>query len=243
MNGWIADISLWCFPASLILGAAFALAVWALHHYYPQSRFCRTLAGGKTAIVLLLSTAVAMAIEGTWAIDLHRTYPFIVLVLLLAANLELVVLRHLPQRNIAFLLNHAGLFIILWGGAFGATDTTEARMIIHNGQSSHTAYTLKNEAVPLPFEVQLDRFAIEYYDDGITPRQFRSELQIDGQTYTIEVNAPAHYGGYTIYQESYDRTQNAYTVLLLVRDPWLWVVWLGMAMLAAASLLLILGKR
>ncbi|MEG1623227.1 MAG: cytochrome c biogenesis protein ResB [Alistipes sp.] len=241
MNEWQADISLWQFPASLILGITFMLTVWALHRYYPQSRPCRMLSSLTMAVVLLLLSAGAMVIEGTWGIGLYRTYPFIVLMLLLMTNLELVVLRHWPQRHAAFLFNHTGLLLILWGALFGAPDVMEAHMVVRRGEAVHVAQTSLGALVPLPFEVRLDRFIVESFDDG-TPRQFRSELQINGHPYSTQVNTPAHFGGYTIYQESFDRAHNDYTLLLLVRDPWLWVVWLGVGLLSIGSCLFIFCK-
>ncbi|MEG2366381.1 MAG: cytochrome c biogenesis protein ResB [Alistipes sp.] len=241
MNGWLVDLSLWQFPASLILGVAFALSVWALHHHYPQSLLCRTLGGVPAALVLGLLAAVSLAVEGTWGIPLHRTYPFVGLILLLLTNLALVTLRRLPQRRAWFLLNHAGLLLVLWGALFGAPDVVEARMVVRRGEALRVAQTAQGEFVPLPFEVRLDRFTVELFDDG-TPRQFRSDLRLDGTPCCVEVNTPLHHRGYTIYQESYDRAHHAYTVLLLTRDPWLWVVWLGIGLLAAGSVLFIFRR-
>lgn len=244
MNGITADILLWRFPASLILAAAFALGIWALEHYYGRSLLCRTLASGKTAVCLLLLTAAMFLIEGIWAAGLHRTWPFILVMLLLAASLEIVTLRRLRERrNASFLLNHAGLFVVLWAGLFGAPDVTEACMLIRTGESSSLAYASTGELVPLPFEVRLDRFTIDCYDDGTTPRQFRSALRLDDHRAEVSVNHPVHYQGYTLYQDGYDTLHGAYTVLLVTRDPWLWVTWCGIAMLAAGSLLLLFRKK
>ncbi len=243
MDGWIVDLSLWRFPASLILGAAFLPAVWVLHRHYAHTRLHRLLSGPRTACVLIAVLAAAMAVEGIWAVPLHRTYPFAMLILAAAANLELAVLSRLSGRDAGFLLNHTGLLIILWGSLFGAPDTVEARTVVRYGETVRTAYTPQGDAIPLPFEIRLDRFGIDYHDDGITPAQFRSALRLDGSPVEISVNAPARRRGYTIYQDGYDTARSGYTVLLLVRDPWLWVVWLGAAMLAAGSFILLFRKR
>ncbi|MEG1672352.1 MAG: cytochrome c biogenesis protein ResB [Alistipes sp.] len=242
MGAWQADLSLWQFPTSLILGVAFALIIWSLYRYHSQSTLCRQLRSSTLAITLLLLAAIALLIEGTWGTPLHRTYPFILLVVLLMTNLELVILHRLPQRNVVFLLNHAGLLLILWGALFGAPDVTEARLVVRRGERVHVAQSAQGTLVPLPFEVRLNRFTIERFDDG-TPRQFCSDLQLDGTPCRIEVNSPAHHRGYTLYQESYDRTHNAYTVLLLVRNPWLWVIYLGIGLLAAGSILFIFRRQ
>lgn len=244
MNLFLLDLSLWRFPASLILAVAFLLALWAADHYFGSSRVCRTLTATRTAILLITCLAAVLVVEGIWAWGLYHTWPFVLLVGLLAASLGLIVLRGFrARRDASFLLNHTGLFLILWGALFGAPDVMQGRMIVRAGQSESLAYTAQGEIVPLPFTVHLDRFTVDYYDDGITPRQFRSELHLDNTAAQVEVNAPVHYAGYTLYQDGYDTQHGSYTVLLVVRDRWLWVVWLGVALLAAGALLLLIQRR
>jgi len=52
---------------------------------------------------------------------------------------------------------------------------------------------------------------------------------------TIEVNDPLHYGGYHFYQSDYDHEAGRYTVLQVVSDSGLWLVWLGMVLLVAGA--------
>lgn len=243
MNLFSADISLWRFPASLILGAAFLTGLWAADRYHARSWLCRTLSGPRAAVTLIVLTTAAVAVEGVWAAGLYHTWPFIALLLLLAASLGLVTLRGLRvRRSAGFILNHAGLLLIVWGALFGAPDVTRARMMIRTGGEAALARTAAGEAVPLPFAVRLDRFTLERHDDG-TPSRFRSEVRFDGRPAVVEVNAPARFGGYTFYQDGCDMQHGTYTVLLVVRDPWLPVVWVGIALLAAGSVLLLFRKR
>lgn len=83
------------------------------------------------------------------------------------------------------------------------------------------------------------------------PRKFSSELNIqikngDNVNTTIEVNKPFSIAGWTIYQLSYDTEMGRWStlsVLELVRDPWLPVVYLGIfLMMAGAIFLFISGK-
>jgi hypothetical protein len=51
----------------------------------------------------------------------------------------------------------------------------------------------------------------------------------------IEVNHPLHWGGYSFYQSSYDAERESYTVLSVVSDSGLAVVYLGMAVLSIGA--------
>jgi cytochrome c biogenesis protein ResB len=83
------------------------------------------------------------------------------------------------------------------------------------------------------------------------PRKFSSELNIQTKsgkqvTTTIEVNRPFKIDGWTIYQLGYNTEMGRWSnlsVLELVRDPWLPVVYFGIfLMMAGAAFLFITGK-
>jgi len=83
------------------------------------------------------------------------------------------------------------------------------------------------------------------------PRKFSSELNIQTKsgkqvTTTIEVNRPFQIEGWTIYQLSYNTEMGRWSnlsVLELVRDPWLPLVYFGIfLMMAGATFLFITGK-
>lgn len=83
------------------------------------------------------------------------------------------------------------------------------------------------------------------------PRKFSSELNIRAKggkstTTTIEVNRPFKTDGWTIYQLGYDKVMGRWSklsVLELVRDPWLPVVYFGIfLMMGGAAFLFITGK-
>ena len=83
------------------------------------------------------------------------------------------------------------------------------------------------------------------------PRKFCSELKIQTKKgkniiTTIEVNKPFSIDGWTIYQLGYDTEMGRWSnlsVLELVRDPWLPIVYFGIfLMMAGAGFLFIYGK-
>ncbi len=80
-------------------------------------------------------------------------------------------------------------------------------------------------------------------------RDYISELEIvkDGQVVaakSIEVNHPLHYGGYHLYQHSYGEDKlGDYTVLMVVSDSGLNLVYSGYAMLVAGVFWHFWGRR
>ena len=162
------------------------------------------------------------------------------------------------------LLSHAGIALILFAALFGAPDVTRARITVDapvpeqcpvqapdatraritvpQGQTVSVARTDDGLLLPLPFEVALEQFTIDHYPDSRSPRQYTSRLRIDGKACEVSVNHPLRHGGYTIYQDSYDQQAGSFTVLQLVRDPWLPLIFVGIALLAAGAIGLLAGQ-
>lgn len=217
--------------------------VYAVHHYGRGHRVIRALGQAKTGIVLLGIGAVALAVEGTWSIPVHSSIAFVVYLLVLLLSLAIAIQNGIQRRaSYGFILNHLGLFIIVWASLFGAPDVTKAKMIVGKEAPVSTAYSADGLAVPLPFEVILDDFRTDYYSDGQSPRQYTSRLLVRGEKVETSVNHPCSYQGYTIFQDSYDRERGLFSVLMLVRAPWLPVVYCGMLLLAIGSVLLLFGR-
>lgn len=204
----------------------------------------------QTGIVFLAIIALMLSIEATWSVPLHNTIPFAIIVFLLMLSLALTVhkaiirLKHTVNiRNIGFLLNHLGMLILLIGAYFGSVYVSRSKLMLFEGEASNVAYTTDNKVTMLPFSIALDDFTTTYYNnDSLHPKQFISHLTVDGHKMITEVNAPCSYNGYSIFQEGCDMQYGRYSILQLVRDPWLPVVFLGMAILACGSILLLFGR-
>ena len=77
-------------------------------------------------------------------------------------------------------------------------------------------------------------------------REFSSDVRIfttmeEFQDYTIEVNKPIKVKGYKIYQTGYDEDYGKYSpvsILELVKDPWLPVVYIGIFLVLAGAVYL-----
>ena len=84
------------------------------------------------------------------------------------------------------------------------------------------------------------------------PKKYSSEVELfskDGtqESAKIEVNKPYKFKGWKIYQLSYDESRGRWSelsVIELVRDPWIPVVYLGIFMVLAGSVYLFwIGKK
>lgn len=93
-----------------------------------------------------------------------------------------------------------------------ANPSFRANMLLPEGARTATAVVNSGDGVlvqPIPFQVELKKFIVDYYSTGM-PSSFKSEVTvIDPETgasfdRTIEVNEPLRYKGVTVYQSGFD---------------------------------------
>lgn len=231
------DLSIWEFPLSIILAIAYVMAVLLCSNITTSVRW-KWMATTRFARYMIAVVALLIGVEGTWPWQLFHTWVFIALILVLMIPLGIAVLQEYHRRtyNGAF-FSHIGLFLVLLGGLFGAADTREGQLVVSHDNQEHMAYTREGFLLPLPFQVQLVDFQIDYYEDGMSPKQYTSQLLVDGQPMETSVNHPCSYQGYHIYQSDYDHLGLQYSVLKVVSDPWLPLVYVGMALLVIGAIL------
>lgn len=103
----------------------------------------------------------------------------------------------------------------------------------------------------LPFTVELKNFRREFHPGTDTPRSFESDIVVhDGDIawpYTIRMNEPLRYKGYTLYQSSFSvRPDGEYSILSVVTNSGRVFPYLASALVFAGlvvHLLLRLGAR
>ena len=199
--------------------------------------------------------------EGSmWISYMLNFWPFVLIYVYIAVILGLIILRrafHSPlsplnlKRDIPFLLNHLGLFLAMTTATLGNADMQRLKMITVKGEPEWRALTSQQQIVEMPIAIELKEFIMETYDDG-SPRRFASDIQILTKTgkniqTTVEVNKPVEVDGWKIYQYGYDMKMGAMSqtsILELVSDPWLPLVYSGIyMMLGGAVCMFILGGR
>lgn len=99
-------------------------------------------------------------------------------------------------------LLHVGLCLILVGAAFSLSLGRQIYYEIPVGKSAKVSGTSGI------FQLQVEDFTVEYYEDEITPRQYRSKIMVqrEGETalpLEVEVNSPAKFDGVSILQQAY----------------------------------------
>ena len=155
------------------------------------------------------------------------------------------------KHDIPFILNHLGLFIALTTATLGNADMQRVKMITAVGEPEWRALTQQGSVKEMPIAIELKKFIMETYDDG-SPKRFASEIQILTKTgknieTIVDVNKPYEVDGWKIYQYGYDTNMGAkstISILELVSDPWLPLVYTGIyMMLGGAVCLFVLGGK
>ena len=213
------------------------------------------------AVVLTIMMGLTrQTVNGVWLNNMLSFWPFVLIYVYIAVILGLIILRRLRKmvngqwsmvNDIAFLLNHLGLFLAMTTATLGNADMQRLKMITVKGEPEWRALTPQQQIVEMPIAIELKLFVMETYDDG-SPKRFASDIQIltksgkNIQT-TVEVNKPVEIDGWKIYQYGYDTQMGAMSqtsILELVSDPWLPLVYTGIyMMLAGAVCLFAFGKK
>jgi len=129
----------------------------------------------------------------------------------------------------------------------GNADIQRLKMITVKGEPEWRALTSQQQIMEMPIAIELKEFVMETYDDG-SPKRFASDIEILTKTgkhieTIVEVNKPVEVDGWKIYQYGYDTQMGAMSqtsILELVSDPWLPLVYTGIYMMLAGAVLMML---
>ena len=207
-------------------------------------------------ILTIIMGLTRQQIGGTWLNDMLSFWPFVLIYVFIATILGLIIIRRALhfnnwKRDIPFLLNHIGLFLALTTATLGNPDMQRVKMITVVGEAEWRALASDGSIKEMPLAIELKKFIMDTYDDG-SPKRFASEIQILTKTgknieTTVDVNKPFEIDGWKIYQYGYDTQMGAdsqTSILELVSDPWLPLVYTGIyMMLAGADCMFITGGR
>ena len=251
-------------PANgIVLGGFLILIaiIWALRKKMYGCQFIGTYKAAIPTMVYAVVLTIIMGLtrqetNGSWLNNMLSFWPFVLIYVMMAVILGQVVIRRLThltnwKRDIPFLLNHLGLFLAMTTATLGNADMQRLKMITSLGEPEWRALTQEGAVKEMPLAIELKQFIMETYDDG-SPKRFASDIQIltksgkNIQT-TVDVNKPAEVEGWKIYQYGYDTQMGAksqISILELVSDPWLPLVYTGIYMMLGGALcMFVFGGR
>lgn len=222
---------------------------------------CFSLRAAVVCCGVFAGVAIALAFPGAdRAASLMSSPPAICAVAAIAVALFFCGARSRCRRRLDTAAMHLGCAFILAGwcaGRIAERTATPDRpfsgaMALVDGEKSDLLWKGERLDVPagrIPFTVELEKFFVKRYAGAESPvKEYRSHVIIGEEgkaprALDIRVNHPARVGGYWIYQMSWgqglDRAGNpvTYTVLQFCRDPGVFWVFLGFAVLALGTLL------
>ena len=170
-------------PVNLIFCAAFVLA-FALCACIRKNPVIIWLSGVPLAVSLIAGLLFFSLIMGTTPqlsqTDTHgnsltgrlgfsrvtSAWAFVLLYFMLLVSLGLAIMRRIMQRrkrDYAFLLNHAGLWIVLAASGLGAADMQRYVMHVPRGETEWRVYNALGQPLELPLAIKLNRFDMEEY--------------------------------------------------------------------------------
>lgn len=96
-----------------------------------------------------------------------HSYPFltlsVLLLLMLGNNILIKIQKPFNAKNLKFIINHGGIFLIILAVLFGSSDIVRLQMPLEIKKKSNIAFIDHKHYIELPFFVALDTFIIEEY--------------------------------------------------------------------------------
>ena len=245
---------------------ALIVIVFLLRKKVYAFQFLGTYQAAIPAMVYAVTLTIIMGLTrqkvgGTWLNDMLSFWPFVLIYVYITVILGVTTLKRLYQIvnrqssnrkwfDLPFLLNHLGLVLALTTATLGNADMQRLKMITAVGEPEWRALDANGAVKEMPLAIELKRFIMETYDNG-SPKRFASEIQILTKTKknietVVDVNKPYEVDGWKIYQYGYDTQRGAdsqISILELVSDPWLPLVYTGIFMMLAGTVLLVLYTR
>lgn len=259
-------VSFLAFPLNIIFAICWLSLLWILYKEYKNAKLTQFLNSPQTSILSFglllcgcliiglfpqLTEAEANIREGILAslgcYNFMTSWIFIAILLLLLSNLAMITIHAYHYRKQArwrFILNHSGLWLALFAGFLGSSDTQTLRIPIYKGEPSREAFDMNGASYHLDYEMELDTFAVEYYPNG-RPSRFAANVRIGNEKALLEVNHPyAYRWGEDVYLTGYDMTkgiESQFCILQVVKQPWKYVIVAGILMMLAGAVLLFIN--
>jgi hypothetical protein len=169
-------------PLNAQIGISFIVILLFIHIYYRDMSVFNWLSRIPAAISAISLFTLLVLVMGlstqnnpdasnfmkyTGLSHVRNSYAFLLSGLFLLTTLGLVALkRAIPFnfKNIGFLLNHLGLWIIVFAGSLGAGDMKRLSIYVNEGETVWFGVNANNSPSELPFMIKLFDFSIEEFN-------------------------------------------------------------------------------
>ena len=173
------------FPYNVVGGAVFVLLTTTVYFLFRKTNFILRFSSAPFAIVTVVMLGVLTiglgsinvkpnelsGFWGKWGLDdLTKTWYFGLVFLLALMNLWFSILKRsmvYQRKNIAFLLNHFGLWLVMFAGVLGQGDIVRLTMDLKKDIPQWQAKTAEQEVVNLPIAIELKEFSIDIYPNKL----------------------------------------------------------------------------
>jgi len=254
------DWSLFAWPVNLVMLALLVAFIGLMYALRKRVYAFEWMMHSSAAVPCLLFAAVLTIVMGLlpqlrsggipWLSQMLTFWPFVIIWTWMMVISALAALNHLLRwkvKEIPFILNHLGVVVAIVAATLGNADSQSLQMTVFEGYPEWRAIDDNGEVHDPGIAIDLHSFTMEEYPDH-TPKRFASDITVyteDGDSVQgiVEVNKPLKVGGWKIYQYGYDTSRgaySAYSVFQLVRDPWIFWVYLGICMMLAGAVCLML---
>lgn len=259
------------FPLNVVFAVIWLFLLWRLYKESRTSELSRFLLAPQTCMLSILLLIAGSLVIGLFpqlteaqaemrhgilarlgCCNFMTSWIFIAVLFLLLSNLGMITIRAFytaKKVRWRFLLNHAGLWLALFAGFFGSSDTQVLRIPLYKGEPAREAFDTNGVSYHLDYEMELRSFSVEYYPNG-RPSRFAAEVRLGEKETVLEVNHPYSYRwGEDVYLTGYDAAggeDSKYCILQVVVQPWKYVTTAGILMMLAGAVLMFIngpGKK
>ncbi|MDP4207687.1 MAG: cytochrome c biogenesis protein ResB [Bacteroidota bacterium] len=169
-------------PVNIYLAVVFVFLLFYLYFSFRTHWLVKWLSGTPAALTSIIFLAMLVLLMGfipqeqsnspaifrlTGLSHVKLSWPFLFIEIWVIIGLGLVILRRsIPykRKNLGFILNHLGLWLILVAAGLGAGDISRLAInLIEDGAENNIAVSEKGEMVKLPFSLKLIDFKIDEY--------------------------------------------------------------------------------
>ncbi len=159
-----------------------------------------------------------------------------------------LIYRKIYKKTLVFLL-HISLILILAGALITHFSSQNGIVHLRDNASTHYFYDDNEQEMPLPFDLTLINFGIDYYPGTESPADYRSLVKISDRKNkksfeaNISMNNILKHQGYRFYQSSFDEDMKG-SILSVSRDIYgIPVTYAGYFMLFIVMISILLNKN